>query len=519
MKLKYFAIFAFLLLLVCSANAIYAAADDSVLELDQNGDIISLEEAEPISAEDAELISASQEETILTETADTASSNEATPKTVSSASAAKKFKNDIKNKEKTVNLTGDIQISEPFQINYNVVIDGQGHTIDAQKKCTIFRFNGATVTIKNLILKNAKGTDKRGAIFAFNTNLNVRNCTFKYNKATENGGAIYLFNGKLTIDKSTFSNNAGKLRGGAICTYSAKVTITNSIFENNKIENSNKKGYGGAFWSNKGTSSMKNTSFKNNYCLSKALKSHGKATKYQFSGGAVYYSEGSKHYLTACKFISNKATNAAGAVYGLKCKYLKMNKCIFKYNKAGYEDGGAICFNGKKIVMTNSNFTKNHAYEDGGVMDSFSVNKNKVKVTVTGCHFEENTAYKGAGVFWMGVKTVYTLKNNNFINNAAGMGGVLFSEDSTSKISKCLFQGNKAKNLPKWRVKNKSGGILKQYGGAILIQKRTLTISKCIFKKNSAASGGAIFRMGGKLKLSANKFSGNKAKSGKNVKK
>ena len=54
MKLKYFSIFIFLFLLICSANAIYAASDDNILELDQSGDIVSMDDnvAIPVLGDD-----------------------------------------------------------------------------------------------------------------------------------------------------------------------------------------------------------------------------------------------------------------------------------------------------------------------------------------------------------------------------------------------------------------------------------------------------------------------------------
>ena len=469
MKLKYLTIVISLLLLICCANSVFALSDDNnTMGLDTGNDIISAENDE------SSVLSVSQDEIILK----------------------------------------NIKVSKPFVIKHDVVIDGQGHSIDGQKKTLIFKVSGHSLTLKNVIIKNGKH-DKGGAIFAVNSNLNLQNCIFTSNEGTQNGGAIYLSGGKLNANKCTFTSNVAHLRGGAIITYSAKVTITDSTFTGNKIVNSNKNGYGGAVWMNKGSSSITNTVFKNNKCISKALKSHKKATKYQFSGGAIYYSLGSSHSLTGCTFESNEASNTAGAVYGLKPGSLTINKCIFKKNKATYEDGGAVVFSGKKLVMKDSQFIKNHAYEDGGVMDSFSVNKNKVHVTISGCEFKGNSAYKGAGVIWLGLKTVYTIKNSKFLNNKAGMGGVLYSQDCKAKITKCLFQGNAAKKVASWTVNKKDGGVLKHLGGAIMLEKKSMKIIKCVFKKNKATTGGAIFKHSGSLKLVATKFSGNKAKVGK----
>ena len=50
-----------------------------------------------------------------------------------------------------------------------------------------------------------------------------------------------------------------------------------------------------------------------------------------------------------------------------------------------------------------------------------------------------------------------------------------------------------------------------------MMQNKNLNIKKSTFKNNKATYGGAIFHKTGKLTLSGNKFSGNKAKSGDKV--
>lgn len=74
-----------------------------------------------------------------------------------------------------------------------VTIDGKGHTIDAQRlNSHIFEiYNGATLNLKNLTLKNALNNGDGGAIYSSGT-LTVTGCTFTNNTATtDGGGAIY----------------------------------------------------------------------------------------------------------------------------------------------------------------------------------------------------------------------------------------------------------------------------------------------------------------------------------------
>ena len=100
-----------------------------------------------------------------------------------------------------------------------VTIDGKGHTIDAQRlNVHIFEVNeGATLTLKNLILKNDT---------LDNENKKV--------PSNYNGGAIYIDRGTLIVDKCTFTNNGSKTeKGGAIYNNMGTLKITNSKFEKN----------------------------------------------------------------------------------------------------------------------------------------------------------------------------------------------------------------------------------------------------------------------------------------------
>lgn len=556
MKLKYISIFLFLFLLICCANTVFAASDNNILELDQSNDIVSTNIDEKLSVSDSGILSDSENETVVnpetnesgngpagddsvangtdpnngasstsnstdstsTGTSNSTSTSATTDPTTASVSSVSAFNTALKDGKKTIYLTANLKITTPFLIKYAVVIDGKGHTIDAQKKSNIFKVSGVSVTIRNLILKNGKSTTG-GAITGTGSTLSIKNCTFTSNAATDKGGAIYIYTGKLTIDGSTFQSNVASLNGGAIYTSTSSLIVKNSKFISNKVKNAKSNGHGGAIHVYKKASTITNTIFKTNTCLSTALKSHSKATKYQFGGGALYYNTGTTHTLTNCTFTSNQATNHGGAVYGFKCNLLKINKCTFNTNKVAYEDGGALSYNGKKLVISNSKFNKNHAYEDGGVMDAASQNKNNVYVTVSGCTFNANTAYKGGGVFWMGLRSVFTIKNSKFIGNKAGMAGALFAETTVAKISGCLFQSNQARKVASWTVKTKGGKVLKHCGGVLRLQNKNVQFVKCTFKKNYATYGGVVFQTGGKLKMSAVKYIGNTAKSGPKIKK
>ena len=168
MKFKYFSIVMLLLLLFCCANAVCAVSDDNgTMELNGNDNIISADNNQISVNDESSFLSVSQDEIKLQNSENAFLSVDSDS---SSGSPIEKFTDDLNSGDKNVYLTGDIKVSTPFVIKHDVVIDGQGHSIDGQKKSLIFKVSGHSLTLKNIVIKNGKH-DKGGAIFAVNSNL------------------------------------------------------------------------------------------------------------------------------------------------------------------------------------------------------------------------------------------------------------------------------------------------------------------------------------------------------------
>ena len=122
-------------------------------------------------------------------------------------------------------------ISNPIKIQKNLVIDGQGHTIDAKSKTNIVVYN-AEVIFKNIIFIN--GYSAYGGAVYYNSNLEGEfiNCTFINNFAYNKGGAICNYPGRVTIAHSTFINNTASGGGSAIYSYN-NVDLSYSILIGN----------------------------------------------------------------------------------------------------------------------------------------------------------------------------------------------------------------------------------------------------------------------------------------------
>ena len=167
---------------------------------------------------------------------------------------------------KEILLDFDIVIGLLEEFNYghgidldvdDLVIDGNGHTIDAKGKRRIFHCIGKNITIKNITLKNGFSIGGGGAIHN-NGELTITESTITENTA-DIGGAIHN-SGELTITESALNNNTAQGNGGAIHNdYTGKLTITESTLTGNTAQD-----YGGVIHNNKGDFKIFNCKFSNN---------------------------------------------------------------------------------------------------------------------------------------------------------------------------------------------------------------------------------------------------------------
>ena len=113
-----------------------------------------------------------------------------------------------------------------------LVINGNGHTIDARGKAGIFKCIGKGIIMKDLTFKNAFLFDNCCAIH--NTGeLVLINCRFIGNANESNvwGGAIFN-DGEMAVEKCSFEENSTSNEGGAIKNY-GRLTISQSVFMRN----------------------------------------------------------------------------------------------------------------------------------------------------------------------------------------------------------------------------------------------------------------------------------------------
>ena len=143
-------------------------------------------------------------------------------------------------------INSDSQILEGIEIKCdNIVIDGQGHTIDGNKLTRMFYVYGNNVTFKNINFINGKAslnhkTHNGGAIY-FNKMGTVENCNFENNSAAL-GGAISFSQFGGYAENCTFHYNSADTNGGAIFCR-GDLTINIITFGNNSVTESDNVDY------------------------------------------------------------------------------------------------------------------------------------------------------------------------------------------------------------------------------------------------------------------------------------
>lgn len=362
---------------------------------------------------------------------------------------------------------------EGIEINTNnLVIDGNGHSIDAKNSGRIFKISGKNIVIKNITLKkgNAKSSNLHRVDYAYdggaivnceNSSLKIYNAKFIENKAWY-GGAIYNSEeSKLVLKDCEFYNN-----------------IASSEKDNNlldeKVFHRSGLGYGGAL-STGGETEIENCIFENNIS--------------EENGGAI--SCGGKITINNSKFIKNIAKNS---------------------EERPYNGGGAIK-NEAELIISKTKFIENHSSKSGGAL--FNKNgRNKYGNKITNksilleCEFENNSSKIGCSITNYGK---IEIEDSAFRNDLENNGEIIFNSmelvstkskfnnsrnlneliknDSNMKIFDCEISNNSANSLiNNLDTLNMNNSVLENnVSKHIIVNQKTLSVFGGEFSDNDVA--------------------------------
>ena len=187
-----------------------------------------------------------------------------------------------------------------ISIGKSITINGNGYTLDASSRSSIFNILGNShVILKNLTFANGYGDDGGAINVGAGSSIELIDCIFLNNTATNNGGAVFINSDSLTSDSliksSTFKDNTAA-NGGSIYVMSSTLNISASEFTDNIA-----KSYGGSLFVD-GILHTSQTAFEGNRA---------------YSGGAIYLNDTSKTNSTIENSTFNNCNAACdcGAVY------------------------------------------------------------------------------------------------------------------------------------------------------------------------------------------------------------
>lgn len=394
----------------------------------------------------------------------------------------------------TITLTsGELDIP----VGKNLTIDGAaapGITISGNTASRIFLLNSTSatptqLTVKNLSLVDGYTLDRGGAISTTHQGkLVIDGVTFKNNVADNGGGAIFsAFEGTVTVTNSTFTGNKAVAgndeRGaGAIAFWGPNaLTVKNSTFTHNKGIN------GAAINSLNGKLTIENSTFINNDTTAATYDTGNSNPSLRGYGGAIY---------------TDRASTSSNSTSGT----IRIVNSLFQGNTGRAEGGAAYLYTGTQdnVVIESSSFLGNTVQNlpqgndgNGGAVVILSNGLNK-GLTINRSTFANNTASNQGGGLWMmdapttitnstfsgnrvngtasnkvgGGMTLYgptDIINSTIANNHAGwVGGGVSANDSKVTVKNTIFSNNTSDNgTNDWGIQQHTNRELTDKGGNI----------------------------------------------------
>ena len=363
---------------------------------------------------------------------------------------------DIDNSQNVFELNYDVKHGDDEKDNYGIsitkttIINGNGHTIDANGHGSIFLVKdpSVTLTLNDLTLINANPVSDSSGIVS-------------------NGGAVYFDGSTLIVNNVNFKNNTVYKYGGAIYTTGTCI-VDSSVFDGNDVQ-------------------FRSQNIDN-------------------GGAAIYADNGASLLISNSQIINNhknmviRDNNVGDLVDGVVVAtgYTKISKSYFRNNSGCY--GGAVTSLGytsagkNQIIIENSVFDANRAFQGAAVNVIGSTFK------ISGTNFTNNKGVGygsgnpnvGALLTWYGCEG--TISDCNFINNTADNGAAYRLGDdnkgvSSASVDSCTFINNTASN---------QGGAVYEGGTT---GKATLDIKNSTFTNNSAKKEGSAIYNGYTLNI------------------
>ena len=252
-------------------------------------------------------------------------------------------------------LDKNYKFDDEIHIGRSITIDGNGHTLDAGDATRIFNIEASSVTIKNIIFKNAYSSANGGALCFSGSGNSVINCSFINCHSYLDGGAIY---GADALDCRFVNCSSSYGDGGAV--YGNGIKVENCSFSSCHAST---YGEGGAVYISNG----------------KVIGSSFSDCSASYYGGAIYFYYGKVDVLN-CSFVKCSASRGGAIATNNYCDGGNISSCSFSKCLANW--GNAVytydCTINDCRFVNCSNSTNNQAlyFESTGSLFNSSFENN-----------------------------------------------------------------------------------------------------------------------------------------------
>lgn len=276
--------------------------------------------------------------------------------------------------------------------NRDLLIDGNGHVIDANGKRGIFDIESSKIKFKNVTFKNGY---------------------------SENGGAVNSSGSDLTFEKCDFDGNLGYGKGGAIFTSEGSLSLNNTSFKNNISKQ------GGGVYSQKGNMNICNSIFKNN---------QSSTNEFHHGGGVIFNCEGNLNIMDS-NFCENLGCNGA-VIANLFKSSLKVVNSKFNENKVSHQAGKGVIYNEGFMNLRNCQLNGN-LLEDN---DYGVIFNNYAYGTIIDCEIKNNRFEYLGYDYSKGFTGVTNIKGALFLTNCIlDTHDDIFNCQGLMNLKNCIF--------------------------------------------------------------------------------
>jgi hypothetical protein len=274
-----------------------------------------------------------------------------------------------------------------------------------------------------VIRRAANATGKFRFLFCLNNViLNIENLTFRDADADGTGGAIFLgFRNVATFKNVKFINNITSSGiGGAVSSKSLNTTTMEDCeFTGNRVRN-----IGGAIYHVFSNLTVTNCKFTDNVCTNAAAREGGAAIMVDGANG-----DNGKISITQSTFSKNIGYAQGGAVYLFlyNTNTATIDRCEFSENRVGRSTDTGLGFGGGLRTGQNAKNSPN---------DGFNMATAATSITISNSTFFKNTGYDQGGGLWLGSSTV-NITNSTIVGNTLenGNGGGIKISGATSTVN------------------------------------------------------------------------------------